>query len=213
MTVGIKKMKIAELARKKGLPDILQDADLHFLIQGSSDRRYGLVKRALQSGDLIQVRRGLYALGEIYRRKPIHTFELAQKIYGPSYVSGESALSALGLIPEATYTILNVCSGRSKEFQTSVGHFSYVRIPYQPLFTQVVLKKENDHTYFIASPLRALADYVYISKKEWSWPELRDSLRLEEMPPFNAEDLQELKNYFTNYRVQKFLNDYRERMY
>jgi hypothetical protein len=207
MTVSDNKLRIPELVRKEGLPDILQEADLRYLVSGSDDRRYGIIKRALARGDLIQVRRGLYTLGELHRRRSIHTFELAQKIYGPSYVTAESALSYWGLIPEATYSCVCGSSGRAKEFQTPFGHFSYSRIPYQPLYAHVTRRKENDSVYFMATPIRALADYVYFSKQEWTWTAIQDSLRLEDPPLFAREELQSLITYFKNFRVQKFLKD------
>ena len=213
MTVNAQNIRIPERARKKGLPDILQDSDIHYLVEGSDDRRYGLVKRALSRGDLIQVRRGLYILGDVYRRRSVHMYELAQKIYGPSYISTESALAVWNLIPEATYSIMSGCSGRLKEFQTPFGHFSYARIPYQPLFMQVLRKNDDENVYFIATPLRALADYVYLSKREWTWPALQESLRLEDVSPFLQGDIQEMQALFKNHRVQTFLKDYVRRMY
>src|SRR5262245_25728214 len=87
------KLPLPALIRQKGLPDTLTDSDLAFLWGGTENRRYSLTKRTLARGDLIPVRRGLYVLGDLYRQRPVNLFELAQRIYGPSYISFESALS------------------------------------------------------------------------------------------------------------------------
>jgi len=59
-----------------------------------SDKR-GKIARMLQNGELLQLRRGLYAT-----RRDINPYCLAASIYGPSYISFETALSFHGLIPQ-----------------------------------------------------------------------------------------------------------------
>lgn len=68
--------------REAHLPEIFRDSDLEYLIGGTPARRHNLVKRALARGELIRIRRGLYALDEIYRKEKIHPFGLAQWILG-----------------------------------------------------------------------------------------------------------------------------------
>ena len=77
------------------------------LFPGSDDRRYGLVRRAIASGEIIHIRRGLYCLSSKYQKKGMNPYALAQQVYGPSYVSLESALSWHGWIPEAVHGITN----------------------------------------------------------------------------------------------------------
>jgi hypothetical protein len=197
---------------KNELPDVVTDSDLSYLIQGTANKRHSLIKRALARGDLIKVRRGLYALGDLYRSKPIHTFCLAQQIYGPSYISFESALSYWGLIPEAVYTTTSGSSRRKCEFDTPFGRYAYVRTPYQPLYTQVIRKEDNENLFFIATPLRALADYVFGSRKMWTTHSLEKHLRLETFPKTNQDQFKQLKDFYRNKRVQNFLKDYDRRI-
>ncbi|GAB1483561.1 hypothetical protein MASR2M78_23770 [Treponema sp.] len=70
--------------------------DLAALEPSSDNVHHALVKRAVADGDLIIIRRGLYTLSPIYRKSEISTFALAQLVYGPSYISLESALSVHG---------------------------------------------------------------------------------------------------------------------
>jgi len=69
------------------------------LFPDSEDRRYGLVKRAIAGGQIIHIRRGLYCLAPKYQKKKLNLYALAEHLYGPSYVSLESALSWHGWIP------------------------------------------------------------------------------------------------------------------
>jgi len=62
------------------------------IIGGSDDRRYGQVKRALKSGDIIRIKRGHYVLSESCRTNPVHPFALAQTLVVGSYVSMKTAI-------------------------------------------------------------------------------------------------------------------------
>ncbi len=211
MTVLDGNKKLPELILRQGnLPEVLTDTDLGHLIQGSDDRRYSLIKRSLARGDLVQIRRGLYVLGDLYRRKTIHALELAQKIYGPSYISFESALSYWGLIPEAVHTVTSGSLARSQDFETPFGYFAYTRIPVRPLYAGVTRKIDDGATFLIAQPLRALADYVYASRKIWKVKDLAESLRIAELPGLEAEEFEAMSEWFRNHRVRIFLEDYRK---
>ncbi len=188
--------------------DVFTDTTIKTLVKGSPNSRYGLVKRAMKSGDVIHLRRGLYALSKKYRRHGINLYEIAQRIYGPSYISFESALSYHGWIPEAVYTITSACSKRTKEVKTPLGLFSYVHIPFDNFFAGVKREESPEGIFFMATPWRALIDYVYFHKKEWAGTQpLIESLRVD---PANLEkvDLQilhELGESLKNNRVRKFI--------
>jgi len=115
------------------IPNPLFTAKELVVLEPSSDNvRYALVKRALADGDILRIRRGLYTLSPLYRKTGINPLSAAQLIYGPSYISLETALSVHGLIPEGVRDITSVTLRPSKEFDTPIGHFSYVRIPQKP---------------------------------------------------------------------------------
>ena len=92
--------------------------DVATLFPEGNDRRFGLVKRATASGEIIHIRRGLYCLASKYHKNSINLYALAQHVYGPSYVSLESALSWHGWIPKAIHAITNASFKKSKEFKT-----------------------------------------------------------------------------------------------
>ncbi len=183
--------------------------DVATLFPGSDDKRYGLVKRAIASGEIINIRRGLYYLAPKYQKKSINLYALAQHIYGPSYVSLESALSWYGWIPEAVYTLTSVSSGKSKEFQTPLGAFSYNRVPQKVFYTGVErLDDEAGNIFLMASPIKALTDYMYVNKKDWAGLKpAAESLRieLEEFKSVTSVELDALIENYTSRRVQKFI--------
>ena len=63
------------------------------------------IRRLLASGEIVRIRKGLYAFGAPLQRAPISRELLANLIYGPSYISLDYALSYHGLIPERVETV------------------------------------------------------------------------------------------------------------
>src|SRR3990167_6718524 len=186
----------------------LTDAELEALLDSTPASRYSKVKRLLAQGKMTHIRRGLYSLTDRigYLRKP-HPFELAQYLYGPSYISLESALSFHKLIPEAVYTVTSATGKRTKEFQTPLGLFDYLHLPLDNLYTEVELIKENGYLFFMAKPWKAICDYVFCYKKDWySLKPLLESLRInrEDLPALRNELIQLLDEYYHHTRVSRF---------
>jgi hypothetical protein len=201
-------IKIVEHIREQIPFDCFRDTELMNLLPGSSNRRYGLIKRAIAHGELIHIRRGLYCLAEKYQRQPLNLFWLAQQIYGPSYISFESALSHHGWIPEAVHTVTSASLKRSRHLDTPLGVFSYTRIPCDPLLTGVIRETEGKIVYLIAKPWKALADMVYAHKKSWRGVQpLVQSLRIDEesLAQTDPRELEEIQETFRSRRVLKFL--------
>lgn len=201
-------LNIIEQIRGNIPQDILTDDILVNLWEGSPDSRYGAIKRAIAKGELVHIKRGLYCLAKRYQRKSLNLFELAQWIYGPSYISFESALSYHGCIPESVYAVTSACSRNAKEFHTPYGIFTYKRIPYPMLYLGVARVKSENDTFFMASPLKAVVDYVYAYRKHWRGiSPLIKSLRIEQhtITQWDCDLLDEFKEVYTNYRVQRFL--------
>lgn len=178
----------------------------HILAQ-SANARYAIVKRAVKEGYLIPVRRDLYIIKGL--KKPlINSFELALMIQGPSYISFESALSYHGWIPEAVRTTTCASVKRSQEFDTSMGIFSYKHIPTDAFSLGVKAHKQNGTFVLIATPIKALADIIYVRKKSWaSVRDLLDDLRIEpeNFRNIDPELLADLVKNYPSLRVRKAL--------
>jgi len=186
------------------------------LFPDSEDRRYGLVKRAIAGGQIIHIRRGLYCLAPKYQKKKLNLYALAEHLYGPSYVSLESALSWHGWIPEAVYTLTSASLGKSKEFKTPLGAFSYNRVPQKVFYAGVErLTDEAGDAFLMAQPIKALADYVYVHKKDWTGltPAAED-LRIEpdEFESVAVAEIDELIGNYTSRRVVRFLKCVRKEL-
>jgi predicted transcriptional regulator of viral defense system len=185
----------------------ISGADLENLFKKSSDARYSLVKRAVQKGFLIPIRKDLYLI-QTPKRPLVDSFEIAPVIYGPSYISFESALSYHGWIPEAVRTVTCATSKRSNTFETPLGVFLYKHIPVQVFPIDVEQHKAKEFTLFIASPWKALADLIYTNKKEWkSLENLSEDFRIEldELLESDTTSLKEIIKNYPSSRVKKQL--------
>ena len=191
--------------------------DLAVLEPSSDNVRHALVKRAVADGDLIIIRRGLYALSPVYRKVDINMFSVAQLVYGPSYISLESALSAQGWIPEGVRDIVSVTCRLPKVFDTPVGHFSYIRVPQRTLYAGIKrVSNDAGMSALIASPLKALADYVYYHRLAWTSADpLIKSLRIEEnqLSELLQSDFDELDGNYASIRVRRFLAGLRKDLF
>ena len=176
---------------------------------------YAHVQRALKSGEVIQLRRGLYHLSSSVFPALVSTEMLANLIYGPSYVSLESALSYHGWIPEAVHNCTSVTSGRPRHFDTPHGRFSYVRIKQTPLMAGVLCEQATGGTFLVATPLKALADIVAARGLDWtgSGP-LVSSLRIEseDIESISSEDFDMLDGVYYSRRARTFLAGLRKEL-
>ncbi len=161
-----------------------------------------------EKGYLKMIRRGYYVFSDLQINEPI-LFLLANKIYSPSYISMEMALSYYNLIPETVYAITSVSSRKTNRFKTDFGEFSYRHIKPQLMFGYR-LASYNGYSLKIAEPEKAILDYFYLNtglSTEDDFAGLR----------FNDEEFREhtdkdkLQRYlvaFTNKRLEKRLNKF-----
>ena len=190
---------------------VLNDRQIARLLEGSDERRYGLVNRALKAGELVRVKRGIYVLADTLRADPVHPFALAQQLVPGSYVSGESALSFHGWIPEAVRSVLSVTAkGTSVSYEHGrLGKFEFRRMTVRPgYFLQVVARHELCHQVaLIAEPVRALLDLVYLRKLPWQGMDyLLEGLRIDEQAirSVSSLDLTRLLDVYKGKRERGF---------
>lgn len=141
-----------------------EEIDYTFVMDCLKDYKSPRAKltKLLQKGDLIRVKKGLYLFGSDYRKEPYSPEIMANKIYGPSYVSREYALAYYGLIPEYVTEVTSVSTKRARSFDTPIGRFSYARLPlelYKVNFNLVSVR--NNATALLATAEKALADLLY----------------------------------------------------
>lgn len=150
----------------------------------SDGARALLVHRATQKGEVLRLKPGLFVLAPEYRRTEPHPFAIADLLHSPSHVSLESALAFHGLIPEAVYQVSSATTLRSRSFRTPLGVFTFHRVPaFEPLAGVEVVGLEDGFWTHVATPLRAIADLVYL-RRGITWEEhgltfLTESLRID----------------------------------
>ena len=205
---------LTELIIEHQLVDrVLSENQLRRLVDGSDQRRYHLVNRAMAAGELIRLRRGRYLLDKRLRRRPAHPYALAQAFDPGSYVSFETALARHGWIPEAVHSVASVTPGRkSLEYQhETFGSFSFHPLALKPggflvLVERLVL---SEQAALMASPVRALMDLVCLRKQDWQGMEwLVDGLRIDEerLRTITGSQIRALSDVYSHKRVRTFLN-------
>lgn len=150
-----------------------EEVDYQLLLSALSDYAYPRDKITswLKSGELIRIKKGLYIFGKNTALRPYSQELIANLIYGPSAISLNYALSFYGLIPERTTTITSITNKRNKAFATPVGDFTYRYLAPNKYAVGIELFNTNKTTPFlIASPEKALCDFIHLSDKKIKLP-------------------------------------------
>lgn len=113
---------------------------------------------------LIRIKKGLFVVAQQEGTSPISRELIANHLYGPSYVSLESALSYHNLIPERVYRVRSVTMKRFKMYDTPLGVFEYRTVSPEYFSIGIQQQVTQDNTAFlIASPEKALCDLIALS--------------------------------------------------
>lgn len=120
------------------------------------------LSRWVKAGKVVQVRRGLYALAEPYRKMAIEPFVVANRIARPSYVSLESALAFHGVIPEAVSIVTSVTGGRPRSYETPLGRYDYRHVRKGLLGGFIRESLRGGATALVATAEKALLDLLYL---------------------------------------------------
>ncbi len=130
----------------------------------------------VKKGDLISIRRGIYAKNAEYNR-----FEFATKIYTPSYISLETVLQKEGVVFQ-NYEEIFVISYQTREIKTDGQVISFKKIKSEILQNNLgIIRGEG---FYIASKERAFLDTLYL-RKNYYFDNLRaiDWQKIEEILP------------------------------
>ena len=171
------------------------------------------LSRDVRDGKLIKIVNGLY---ETDANTP--GYLLAGSIYGPSYISFEYALASYGLIPErvTTITCATYDKKKKKQFKTYFGTFTYRDVPKDAYPEEIILKEENNYSYQIATPEKALCDKLYTLKPLGNYSNLEkmlfDDLRIDtlEFSKLNIDKIEKLCDLYHSTNI-KLLSKYMRR--
>ncbi len=136
-----------------------------------------LVYRWRGKGWIYSLKRGLYEL--CYPNElTIPDVYIANRLYGPSYVSLETALSHYGIIPEVTMAVTSITTKPTRRFRNKHGLFIF-RSVKPKAFSGYHIEKHRDFEVLIADPEKALVDYLYFRKHDFGAGFLIAELRLD----------------------------------
>ena len=121
-------------------------------------------RRLETDGTIIRLKRGLYVASPDETGKVINRQLLANHIYGPSYVSLQTALRHYGMIPERVHLVQSLTTKHGRSFETPVGNFIYENCNPEYFPIGVRPTTEDGVTYLIATPEKALCDLINYSK-------------------------------------------------
>jgi hypothetical protein len=143
------------------------------------------LRRLCEDGEIVQVKRGLYVAGSTGEDGAVvDPRVLSGLVYGPSYVSLETALAHYGMIPERVEEITCMTSKRARSFDTPVARFRYLPIPERAFAIGVTRETTKGGGYLLAQPEKALCDRIAQAADLEAQREvpgfLFDDLRLEE---------------------------------
>jgi predicted transcriptional regulator of viral defense system len=157
---------------------------------------------------IVRLRKNYYTFADIEINDHF-LYEIANRIYYPSYISLETALSYYNLIPETVYSFTSLSTRKTGKFTNIYGTFIYKTISKDLFWGYNILEKENSK-FLIASPEKALLDYLYFNKNinnENDFFELR--FNFQEFKDIYSEEL--LNKYllsFQNHTLEKRVNNF-----
>jgi predicted transcriptional regulator of viral defense system len=143
-------------------------------------------------GKLIRIHRGLYAKDKNYDK-----FELATRIYTPSYISFETVLTRAG-INFQYYGNIFVASYVNREIDIDGQKITFVRMKNYVLSNTVGI--EHKDGYAIATKERAFLDRIYVSK----------DYHFDHLDPLDWDKVFEILPVYNNKRMIKKVNKYFE---
>lgn len=166
-----------------------------FTVSGFAARKF--IHHYVGKGLFIKLRNGLYVL----KGRHPSPYVIANKLYQPSYISLETALSFYHLIPEVVYSITSVTTKATREFPAVEQSFSYTRLK-KTAFQGYQLTTSGDERFLIAEPEKAVADYLYLVAL--GQKTLNDRLRRERV---NQAKVRQWAQLFAYRRLTKLIDE------
>jgi predicted transcriptional regulator of viral defense system len=123
---------------------------------------------------------------------------IANKIYKPSYISFETAMSYYRLIPESIYMITSASTRRTSLFETPMARFSY-RTLKPALFFGYSLLTGGIKMAFLE---KAILDYLYINPAVQSTDDFA-SLRINREEMLSRVSMERLADYVQRFKHKR----------
>lgn len=145
------------------------------------------IHRYIKSGRLQSIRRGIYAKDKEYDK-----YELATKIYTPSYISLETVLREAGMIFQFYGQIFAV-TYRTRETSCDGQKYVYKQIKDGILYNNAGIERRDN--YYIATPERAFLDTLYLHKNYY----------FDNLSTLNWDKVYQILPIYKNKRIEKLV--------
>lgn len=136
---------------------IFSASDVRLLFGISAVAASALLHRYKKQGFILQLKQGHYVFPDAL---PPDIY-VASRLYTPSYISLEFAMSYHGVIPETVYEITSVTTKATRRFETLGKVFSYRKIK-KSAYTGYELHKQHGLSFYIADAEKAFVDTNYL---------------------------------------------------
>lgn len=170
------------------------------------------LSRLVKSGELIRLKNGFFLIAEKIEESSVPYEQIANLLYGPSYISFEWALSYYQMIPEGVYVVTSTSATKSKIFRTPIGTFDYTYLSHQRYAIGIDQKENASGRFLIATPEKALADLIHLKCQKLEGRdlliELIESRRMDEeqLKKLNKEHLREIADSYRSRAVVNLMN-------
>jgi len=170
---------IIKIIKKSGVK-IVSLSDLRKLLDIEKDNTsYKIAEKLVAEKFLLRLKKGVY----LSTFNPPDSFEIANAIYTPSYISMESALNYYGMLSQFPYSVTSVSPKKSKKVLIDEKEFEYVQINHKLYWG---FRREGQT--LIAAPEKALLDMIYIVSKGLRRIEFEDL----DYSPINKRDFHKM---------------------
>ena len=149
---------------------------------------------------LMRLKNGRYLFTQ--DRARVKGDEVASFLYGPSYLSLETALAWYGFIPEMVYAYVSVTSRINRRFINELGTFIYRHIKPQLFWGYAEIQTEYGHI-LIAEPEKALLDYIYLNLRRIRTDSDFENVRLNMDAVKEKIDVQKYLKYLSAFDIKK----------
>ena len=179
-------------------------ADIRATYGGFDHRR---LSEWQKKGYIQKIVKGYYIFSEVDIDENMLSV-IANKIYKPSYISFETAMSHYRLIPESIYMITSASTRRTYLFQSPLARFSYRTIKPALFFGYAILSDGIKMAFME----KAILDYFYINPSVRTEDDF-SSLRINKEEILSRLKKKRLINYVKRFnqkrlskRVEQFLS-------
>jgi len=177
--------------------NIFTPFDFSRIFATSAISAHKFLERYTKKGVFQRAKKGLY----IFKFDPAKEIVFANRIYSPSYVSLETAMSYYHLIPESIYPMTSVTTKSTREFEAAGRSFEYHKIKKEAFTGYSPISFEGE-IGLMATPEKALVDYLYfvsLGKKRFN-----DRLDIRKI---NLAEAKKFARLYARKGLNKLIND------